>query len=156
MQANVAKLNILLDLIAKKRGFLVQILTICENQEAILSAERNEEYDKLFIGMGDEKQLLVDEVVATDNLFQKMFDELGEDFQHIGDSNKDVIRNLQQHIMDVTELDAKIRLTENRNLERIAQTRVNPPQRSVTEASKKQLLKLYKSHDKKKDTRKKT
>ena len=150
MQGNVSKLNILLDLISKKRGLLVQILTICENQEAILSAERNEEYDKLFIGMGNEKQLLVDEVVATDAMFQKMFDEFGDDFQNLGDSGKDVIRSLQELVMNVTELDAKIRLTENRNLDRIAQERVNPPKPSITEASKKQLLKQYKSHNKKK------
>ena len=150
MQTNVAKLNILLDLIGKKRGLLVQILTICENQEAILSAERNEEYDRLFIGMGNEKQLLVDEVVATDALFQKMFDELGDDFQSLCESSKDVIRNIQELVMSVTELDTKIRLTENRNLDRIAQERVNPPQRSITEASKQQLLKQYKSHNKKK------
>ena len=156
MQSGAANLNILLDLIGKKRGLLVQILTICENQEAILSAERSQEYDKLFIGMGNEKQLLVDEVVATDTLFQKLFDGLGEDFRPLGDSDKDMVRNLQDLVMAVTELDAKIRLTESRNLERIAQTRVTPPQRSVTEASRRQLLEQYKSHDKKKDTRRNT
>ncbi|MCL2851895.1 MAG: hypothetical protein FWE20_02500 [Defluviitaleaceae bacterium] len=151
MQSNISKLNILLDLIVKKKGLLTQILTICENQEAILSAERNEEYDKLFIGMGAEKQVLVDEVVATDALFQKMFDEIGSDFNLVGNENKNVIRGLQDQIMTVTELDTKIRLTENRNLERIASVRAKQPQRSVNEVSKQQLLKQYKSHDKKRN-----
>ena len=154
MQSNVAKLNILLDLIRKKKVLLAQILTICENQEAVLAAERSAEHDRLFIGMGHEKQLLVDEVVATDTLFQKMFDEIGSDFQVVAEEHKDMIQSLQELVMGVTELDTNIRLTENRNLESIARTRSHQPPRSVNEVSKQQLLKQYKSHDKKKSTKK--
>ena len=149
MDQSVAKLSILLDLIGKKVGLLSQILTICENQEAILVAERSEEYDKLFIGMGREKQLLVDEVITTDELFQKIFNEIGEDFEAVGESNTEVIRKLQERIMGVTELDAKIRLAENRNLERLAQARTTYPKQGITEVSKQQLLEKYKSNDKK-------
>jgi len=147
-ETNSVKLSVLLDLVGKKKALLTQILTICENQETVLSAERNEELDKLFIGMGNEKQKLVDEVIATDGFFQKIFDELGDDFERTGNNNLDIIQSLQDHIMGVTELDAKIRLAENRNLDRINRTRVQPITRSVNEASKQQLLQQYQSHKK--------
>ncbi|MCL2616597.1 MAG: hypothetical protein FWD96_03000 [Defluviitaleaceae bacterium] len=148
MQTNDVKLRVLLDLIGKKKALLTQILTICENQESILSAERNEELDRMFIEMGNEKQALVDEVIATDNFFQKVFDELGENFERTGEDNKDVIKLMQSHIMGVTELDTKIRLAENRNVERITRTRAQPVKPSVNQVSKQHLLKQYKSHDK--------
>lgn len=148
MDANAVKLKILLDLIGKKKGLLSQILVICENQEALLAAERSEEYDKLFIDMGSEKQLLVNDVTDTDTFFQKIFSELGEDFERISNENKDVIKSLQEHVMTVTELDAKIRLTEGRNRDKIARTRAMPGQRDISEALKRQLLEHYRHHGK--------
>ncbi|MCL2619297.1 MAG: hypothetical protein FWD98_09655 [Defluviitaleaceae bacterium] len=145
MHPGLTKLNILLDLIGRKRVLLSQILTICENQELILSAPRSDDNDRLFIGMGNEKQLLVDQVVAADELFQKMFDEMGEAFHEIGEANKDVVRKMQEGIMGVTELDAKIRLAENRNLECISRARTTVPPKPVNEVSKQQVLQEYKA-----------
>ena len=142
-------LRLMQDLLDKKAAALKQILGITENQEALLGAYDQEDFRDMIIEMGKQKQLLIDEVLSGDEFFQKTFEEYKAALDD-PQAYRGILAGLQETIMQVTELDARIRLCEQRNQALLQYQRQTSsgPSRTANEAQKQQLLGRYKSLDK--------
>ena len=152
-----AKLKIMHDLMEKKRGLLEQVVAICENQGELLKAQEKapkhnketmEHFSDFFTGMGQEKQTIVDEITKTDDLFLKLYNEMGEDLQSASDTSKPIVKAMQLHVMAITDLDAKVRTTEARNLKAIErmQGKRRNTKKAYSQATKTRVIEHYKSH----------
>jgi len=143
------QLQLLTDIILKKRTALEQILSITENQEVLLRAA---DFDgtEMFWTMNEEKQKLIEEVINADNFFERTFDEL-KDFDTSARAFPEIVRGLQDLVRDVTDFDVKIRLQEQKN--RGYAYRSNPHREINTgnEASKDYILKQYQKNTKKEE-----
>ncbi len=145
-------LNILLDILKTKRHFLLQILNLTENQEAILFISEKEgnaempELSMMFNEMNNEKQKLIDQVINTDNIFQSTFDQMAEWFNEHAEMLKPQIKELQEKIKEVVDIDVKIRVQEQKNKELVE--RLRPKQKINTAMAKRgYLLKKYESNN---------
>jgi len=110
------KLALLQEIIDKKRAALQAILAICENQEQIYLAPPSETKREFLIEMGKEKQKQIDEIITCDAVFQRVFDEVGADFEEKSKPYAEQARKLQSDIKEVLELDVKIRAQEQKNM----------------------------------------
>jgi len=153
-----AKLNILRDILVKKKSSLAQILSITENQSEVLRCqEGNVEIQSMFSQMNIEKQSFIDSVINADNLFQSMFDEMADELTNTTTDYRESIILLQNLIREVTDIDVKIRVAEQKNKELILQKQ-NKDKRepnnqnnsgvkiNVPKVSKNYLLKQYESN----------
>ena len=138
------KLNILTDMLIKKKALLTQIETITENQEGILLSPfaAGEEGALFFNGLNDEKQKLIELVLEADRLFQKMFDDSKDEFDNRAGDFKDEIQALKDHIKEIVELDSRIRIREEKNKMLLEKTR---PKKKIdtSGANKSHVLKQY-------------
>ncbi len=154
------KLNLLRDLLQKKKAFLMQILSITENQESILVAEFEiaksdvTAVDGMFSQMNDEKQKLIDELIHSDRFFDKVFKEISPEFEMRAPSYKPIIFIIQDLIRQVTDLDVKVRVQEQKNKLAIRKvdSRTDPRllkgKADFTKASKDYMIKQYESKKK--------
>jgi len=147
---NGARLQLLLDLLEKKTTELAQILGICENQEALLQIYSQGEYSEMIVEMGREKQGLVDDILAGDSLFQKTFEEFAG-FEDAAAQHPGMLNQLQKAVMNVTELDTRIRLCEQRNnaLLKAQRQQTQLSEKNISQAGKEQLIDKYKQMGKK-------
>ena len=144
------KLRILQDILAKKKFALECIFGICENIEGILLSPDGQ--GKEFLPqMGKEKQLLIEQVLEADEVFQKLFDGISADFETNAPSHKDKIAGLQNSIKEVLELDIKIRAKEVQTKEQmLAGAAINlKKQAAANPAGKNYILEQYKNNTKK-------
>jgi hypothetical protein len=109
-----AKLGILGDILTKKRDALLAILGICENQELLYNSPNTPERRDFLIGLGKEKQLQIDQVLACDDMFQGIFEGISDYFQKKGPEYAERVLLLQSGINEVMELDVKIRAQEEK------------------------------------------
>ena len=108
------KLAILQEVLDKKQEALTDILNISENQEMLYLSPPSEERREFLIEMGKEKQRQVDEVLACDEVFQRIFDSIADDFAEKSGDCKEKVARLQISINAVLELDVKIRAQEEK------------------------------------------
>ena len=150
------KLNLLSDMLEKKHEILLQILTITENQRSIFVREgETAAPDKAVLRdmlrqMNDEKQKLIDEHLNSDRLFQKIFEEISEEFESRASDYKPIIEGMQEMITKVVELDCSIREQEQKN-RRVFETEIANLKASkdldFTKASKDYVLKQYEKNN---------
>ena len=101
--------------------------------------------------MNDEKQKLIDLVISSDNLFQSVFESSTEDFNLNAEAYKPQIKELQDLIRKVMDVDVKIRVQEQKNKDLIA-SQYPRTKIQAAKVSKGNLLKKYESNNKPKGT----
>lgn len=131
-------INVMLDLLSRKKSILAQIYNITDNQaNLLLSGQDSPEMNVFFNAMSDEKQKIIDEVVSLDDTFQAKFDECKDAFEAQAQFYKPLVELLQQQIREIMDLDANIRWLEESN--RMLADRKKPH-------TKIKALKVSKSH----------
>lgn len=111
------KVNLLSDVLAKKKAALTLILNITENQETLLTQPPSQEGAAFFRAMSLEKQKNIDDVLECDNVFSEVFGEISQSFEENANKNRADVLRLQEDIKSVMDLDIKIRFQEARNKE---------------------------------------
>lgn len=146
------KLEVLADTLDKKQDILQQILTITENQESILIAEKDApeaelaSLSSMFLQMNDEKQKLIDKLLSSDTFFENVFREISDDFEARAEAHKPIIGKMQASIRRVTDLDVKIRLQEQRNRD-VMQFEKPAKTADFTKASRSYMIKQYEKNN---------
>ena len=136
------KLNLLSDILERKKKALEQILNITENQEIILEQEKSSEMVDMFNAMAAEKQKYVEIVIQSDNLFQKTFEEIKGAFDTMAEHHLGEIKTLQTQIAAIVDLDVAIRVKEKRNKE-ISDVGRTVHKIQAPKASKNYMLQQY-------------
>lgn len=153
----INNLNYLLD---RKIQILSQILVITENQNIVFKGFNDDSINELINMSYDEKQSLINELVNIDSMFLEIF----QSFSGSLNKNKYVfeqeIINIQNKIQQITDIDLKIRLQEEKNRQisintsnykgnNINQTTNNIDKVKILKMSKEEMLKKYNSNNKK-------
>lgn len=147
MNDMLVKLNILRDILAEKKYALEQIHNICYNERSVFLEPHTQEREEMLKGIAAEKQKLVDKVIQYDNVFQKSFDSIKNNFEEQAYHYKEEINLLQSMIKQVMELDIKIRSAENENKEIFSRERNIKKQTNTL--AKSYILKQYEKNNKK-------
>lgn len=108
------KINFLTDVLERKIELLNQIYNITENQEFFEKTLNGQDRDILLKEAVDEKQKIINEVIAADNTFMRVFGEFKGDLNRNQDIFRAEIKNMQNKIRDVSAIDYKIRAKEQR------------------------------------------
>ena len=144
MEHFAAQLNILNEILVKKKRFLTQVLTISENQETILLSKLEpEEISAYFVAMNGEKQGLIEEVIGTDDVFQSVFDGIRDIFDENAPLFKADIGALQAEIKELIEMDTQIRLQEEKNKSHLARINKTTVKIDLSQAAKDYVIKQY-------------
>ena len=144
------KLNLLSDILERKKKALEQILNITENQEVVLNQGKSSELVDMFNEMAGEKQKYVEIVLQADILFQKTFGELKSYFESMAEQHLKEIKILQTQISSIMDLDVAIRVKEKRNKE-LADSRRSVHKIQTPKVSKNYMLQQYENNKKNKD-----
>lgn len=144
------KLNLLSDILERKKKALEHILNITENQEIILGQEKSSEMVDMFNSMAAEKQKYVETVLQSDSFFQKTFEEIKVAFDTMAEHHLKEIETLQTQIATIIDLDVAIRVKEKRNKEVVDAGRTMH-KAQTPKASKNYMLQQY-AKNKKADT----
>jgi hypothetical protein len=146
------KLNILGEILSKKREALLAVLAISENQESLYASPAGPERREFLMEMGKEKQRHIDDVLTCDEVFQGVFESIGEIFVEKGPDYADRVKSLQATISEVLELDIKIRAQEEKT--KMAATaawsnlgKLDPITNQPTEAGKTYILEQYRENN---------
>ncbi len=138
-------ISILYDSLVQKQQLLEQILNITENQEQVLkNIDESSEFKELFHEMNRQKQLLIDEVLNLDNVFQNTYEKYSEIMLNRPEHFTKGIKLLQELIQSVMDMDIKIRCREQNNKQLIPK-----PAKPIPIVNKNYLLKQYQKHNKK-------
>ena len=108
------KMRFLMDVLNKKSELLKQIYNITENQELFERTMTGEDRDTLLREAVNEKQKIIEEVIAADNTFMKVFGEFKGELNRNQDRFRTEIKQMQNKIREVSDIDFKIRAKENR------------------------------------------
>ena len=141
------ELNLLADVLFKKKEALQYILNITENQEMVLKQPKSQEITDLFNEMSAEKQRQIDTVLQSDVVFQDIFARLKNTFDDVAENNKEQVRILQDLIKEVTDIDVAIRVKEERNKTLFNQNHTTSKP-DTTNTNKRYLLEQYAKHKK--------
>ncbi len=140
-------INLLIDIISKKKSHLEQILNITLNQRELLGKEDSK---NLFIEMNKEKQILIDDVLALDNVFQRKFDLISHNFNSkiVVNSYREKIALIQDYTKSVLRLDNEIRVQEEKNTKRMKEVKTDRVKtiEKIKEAKASNIINLYKSN----------
>lgn len=139
------KLNLLADILDKKTKALEQILNITENQRIVLEQPSDEGMIAMFNEMALEKQKHVDVVLNADTFFQSVFNDIKQNFDELAQSYLDKIKELQDRIRRVMDLDVAIRVREERNKELLPEARIKKIPKTV---NKNYILEQYAKNNK--------
>ncbi len=138
-------ISILYDSLVQKKLLLEQILNISENQEQVLkNIDEAPEFKELFHEMNRQKQLLIDEVLNSDNFFQNTYEKYSEALNTHAEIFSKGIKLLQELIQSVMDLDIKIRFREQNNKQLIPKST-----KPISIVNKNHLLKEYQKHKRK-------
>jgi len=137
-----AKLNILKNILIEKQEFLNIILNITENQEAVLLEE---EPPELFYEMNDIKQLHINKIVELDTNFNDIFLNT-PDFEAKAQSHLGKVKELQQLIKIVTDLDLKVRVAEETNKKYASKLKGSSLEEKRQRAIARDLMNKYKNN----------
>ena len=144
------KINNLTYLLDRKIELLSLILNITKNQKLVF--ENNKKQDTLpFLDISiEEKQKLIDELVSIDDMFLSIFESFKGNLNKHKDIFKEDIKTLKHKIQEITELDFKIRIQEekNKNLQNIniKNNLMNVEKVKTLKVSKDNMLKKYKNN----------
>lgn len=140
------KLKLLIDAASKKAKLLEQIYNITYNQETLCLSDISEAEKAVLIKEAvDEKQKIIDKIAGIDNAFISSFESFGGQLNKNKDKYKDELLALQDMIREVTDIDVKIRVMEERNRRRFSST-LSTPKISGLKASREYMIKQYKKN----------
>jgi len=146
------KMRFLMDVLERKLKALEEIYSITENQELFEKTMSGEDKDILLREAVKEKQKIIDEVVAADNTFMRVFGEFKGDLNRNRDVFKDDIRKMQDKIRKVSDIDFKIRAKELRAKQGVRVTHdVLSPKIKTLKSSKGYILDKYRKNTHKPD-----
>ena len=112
------KIKILTDIVTEKSKSLTTLLNITQNQRTLLTVDEQDiqpQALEIFTQMTLEKKALIEKIVEKDQVFNTIFGEL-QDFEENAKLHTDAVRDLQQHVKQVTDLDMQVRLAEEENM----------------------------------------
>lgn len=145
----INNLNYLLD---RKIELLNIILSITENQKIVFEKNDNDD-TKPFINIAlEEKQKLIDEIVSIDNMFISIFEGFNGELNKNRKFFKDDILIIKDKIQQITNIDFKIRLKEEKN-KNIQERNINSIANNIDKiktlkVSKNHMLKKYMDNSK--------
>jgi len=142
------KLRLLQEVINKKKAALTAILTICENQEQLFLSPPSDTRREFLLETGKEKQILIDETMVCDEVFQRTFDSISAVFEAQSKHHKDAACHLQATIKEVVEIDVRIRAQEQK-ARMLAKESFGQPTDTVNPASTNYILEQYRNNTKK-------
>jgi len=143
------KLNILNDILDKKREILECIYNITENQEQICKISKNAESKNMLNDITYEKQNMIDKIIEIDKIFISIFDSFKDELNKNRYIYMDKILILQNKIRAVADIDIKIRVKEQRNKNLFSINTYNKKIKTL-KASKDYIIKKYAENTKKK------
>ncbi len=146
----INNLNYLLD---RKIQILNQVLTITENQNIVFKEFKNKETHEFIDISLEEKQNLINELIDIDNMFLKIFESFSGSLNRNKQTFKEDIKNIQSKIQEITTIDLKIRIQEEKNRQ-ISISSVNNSINNIEKIktlkiSKHDMLKKYSNNNKK-------
>ncbi len=145
------KIKFLTDILERKYKLLGQIYNIMENQEFFEKTLNGEDKEILLGEAIKEKQKIIEEVIAADNTFMKVFGEFKGDLNRNQEKFKPEIRKMQEKIRLVADMDFKIRAKEQRAKKGVRVLPSVPSKKIKTlKASKSYILDKYKKNTEKK------
>ena len=145
------KIKFLSDILDKKAELLKQIYNITENQEFFEKTLNGEDSEILLREAIKEKQKIIEEVIAADNTFMKVFGEFKGKLNRNQDKFRTEIKKMQEKIRAVSDVDFKIRAKEQRAKHGIqAPFAVSAKKIKTLKASKRYILDKYKKNSEKK------
>lgn len=110
------KLRFLQDILNRKIEILNQILNISENQKIFLTSLQDENELNSYLSISlKEKQALINEIKDIDTNFINTFEQFGGELNKNKDFFKDDIQNMKDKIQQITDLDLKVRIIEEKN-----------------------------------------
>lgn len=109
-----AQMGLLQEVLDKKREALEAVLAISENQELLYNSPPSDTRREFLLEMGKEKQRRIDDIITCDMVFQRIFDEIGADFEANSKNHREKAKKIQASINEVMELDVKIRAQEQK------------------------------------------
>lgn len=141
------KTRFLMDILDKKAELLKQIYNITENKELFEKTLTGEEQDILVKEAIKEKQKIIEEVITADNTFMKVFGEFKGALNRNQDKFKTEIKQMQNKIKIVSDLDFKIRAKEHRAKQGVhVRPGVLSEKIKTLKTSKKYILNKYKKN----------
>ncbi len=141
-------LKLLLDLAEKKKTHLEQILNITLNQREMLGVGK-EGSNNLFMDMNKEKQKLIDEILALDNVFQRKFDLIAHNFDSkvVAQTYKEEIILLKDYKKIILRIDNDIRVEEEKSTKKMRENKENALNKNkIKENRTNEVINLYKSN----------
>lgn len=146
----INNLNYLLD---RKIQILSQVLAITENQSLVFKDIKNIETNEFINISLEEKQSLINELIDIDNMFLEIFQSFSGSLNRNKQTFKEDIKNIQSKIQQITEIDFKIRIQEEKNRQisiKNINNKVNNIEKIKTlKISKNDMLKKYSNNNKK-------
>lgn len=144
------KINNLTYLLDRKIELLSLILNITKNQKLVFENNKNQDTLPFLDVSIEEKQKLIDELVSIDDMFLSIFESFNGSLNKHKDIFKEDIKTLKDKIQEITELDFKIRIQEekNKNLQNIniKNNLMNVEKVKTLKVSKDNMLKKYKNN----------
>ncbi len=141
-------INLLIDIIIKKKSNLERVLNITLNQRELLGKADSSD---LFVEMNKEKQILIDEILALDSVFQRKFNLISHNFNSdvVVKAYKNKIELVQDYIKSVLRLDNEIRIQEEKNTKAIKEVKSNKVGmiNKVYETKANEVINLYKANN---------
>lgn len=145
------KIKFLSDILDKKAELLKQIYNITENQEFFEKTLNGEDSEILLKEAVKEKQKIIEEVIAADSTFMKVFGEFKGKLNRNQDKFRTEIKKMQEKIRAVSDVDFKIRAKEQRAKQGIqAPFALSAKKIKTLKASKRYILDKYKKNSEKK------
>lgn len=128
--------DIMLQSLRKKEDVLDQIIRLDDEQQHALDRTdlTPEEFDKIV----EEKSKLIDQLEKLDDGFEKLFARMKGELEGNKEQYADQIRQMQQHIKNITDKSVQIQVQEARNKELMMRkfTAIKEQARSVRTSGK--------------------
>ncbi|HOA79554.1 MAG TPA: hypothetical protein PKK61_00620 [Defluviitaleaceae bacterium] len=143
------QLKILLELLDKKKKILEQIYTITENQYVIVNTDENDM--DFFDGMVKEKHSLIEKVNEIDKHFLNIYNKISSIIKQNPTIYKDIIKDLQDEIRDISKIDTKIKIQEEKNRQELLINMNSKSKKQGLLKNRKQVIESYKKYSTKKE-----
>ncbi|MBR1738462.1 MAG: hypothetical protein IJ736_15895 [Firmicutes bacterium] len=143
------KIKILTDNLDRKKELLKQIEAITEKQEMFFTTLKGEDRNYMLEQAVNEKQKIIDELMKIDEAFLSTFKTFNGELNENRDIYAAEIEKMKKKIKEVTDIDVRIRVREERNRRIFTEVRLeNQNQIKGLKASKDYILKQYEKNSK--------
>lgn len=142
------KLKLLEEILHKKKILLNQIYNITENQEQVYKQIKSNDITDILNGLIEEKQKIIDELKSIDNIFLSTFESFKGTLNENRKTYMEKILILQNSIKEISDIDIKIRVKEERNRRNMQLISKQEPIKTI-KASKNYILSQYLKNTKK-------